>query len=258
MAAKALITGATGLLGTHVVDNWDLPGVELVNAEREVYDLLQPGVPTELVQRYKPQTVIHLAWVASGTHDYRTSPDNQKWVEATRELESACLSIGAWFIATGTLLDETTSATDAYSYAKAKLRVLLDEAISSRVITWLRPHYVIDLERQRPSLIAEALRARSSNSCLSLRSPESQHDFIVASDVGRAIVEVVRHGLRGVVQIGSGELRKVQDLVAVLGVPWIQDTDSVDFAAQSEEAADIERLREIGWSPLRTDEFFGG
>jgi dTDP-4-dehydrorhamnose reductase len=61
MAARALITGATGLLGAHVVEHWNLLDVDLVIAEHEKYDFLKPGVPTELVQRYRPQIVIHLA-----------------------------------------------------------------------------------------------------------------------------------------------------------------------------------------------------
>ena len=122
MATKALITGATGLLGTQVVENWNLPDIELVIAEHGSYDLLQPGVPMELFQRFRPQVVIHLAWVASGTPNYRTSPDNEKWFDATRELERACSSEGSWLIATGTPLDEATPAKDGYSEAKTRLR----------------------------------------------------------------------------------------------------------------------------------------
>ena len=51
MAARALITGATGLLGHYVVAAWDVPGMDLVPASIDVpgWNLLEPGAPTRVL-----------------------------------------------------------------------------------------------------------------------------------------------------------------------------------------------------------------
>lgn len=258
MATTALITGATGLIGGHVVRHWDIRGLEPVFLDRRSEDLLTPGVPTALVRRLRPAVVVHLAWTASGTPGYRTSPDNDRWVEASLELERACQDAGAWLVATGTVLDSTGDSPDAYSAAKVRLRHALTPAIAAQTVTWLRPYYVVDPEMRRPALIADALAARDAGVTLGLRTPESRHDFIHASDVGRAVVVTVRHRLHGVVPIGSGRLRTVRDLVAALGVPWIPTADAPTAISQHHEAADSTRLRDLGWSPKLTEQLFGG
>ena len=58
-----------------------------------------------------------------------------------------------------------------------------------------------------------ATSARERGETLHLRSPHQAHDFVHASDVGRAIVAAVAHDLMGEVQIGSGRLHTVAELV---------------------------------------------
>lgn len=258
MAASALITGATGLIGTHVVQNWDVPGIDPVPVDRQVVDLLCHGTPTELVQRVRPFVVVHLAWTASGSRSYRTSPDQIKWVAASLELEQVCRAMGSWFIATGSVLDADGPSDDEYSAAKCRLRQSLEDHIAAREVTWLRPYYVVDPERRRPALVAEAIAARETGSTLELRTPESQHDFIHAFDVGQAIILTVRNRIRGVVSIGTGRLRRVRDVVEALGVTWVQKVGVSELVPHNSEAADSRQLRDLGWSPHRTDRFFGG
>jgi nucleoside-diphosphate-sugar epimerase len=259
VATVALITGADGLIGQHVLRHWELDGVLPEAVHHESHNLLAPGVPTELVARVAPSIVVHLAWAASGDPGYRTSPDNDRWVLASVELARACRSTGAWFVATGTPLDLGGAATDAYSSAKLELWRRLQPAVRAGRITWLRPYYVVDPDRRRPALVEQALRARDSGGSLVLRTPDSRHDFIHASDVGQAVVTTLQHKLLGEVPIGSGQLRRVRDLVAALGVSWSPDPGHSDDApAQHHEAADIRRLLEHGWSPIRTKEMFNG
>lgn len=258
MATVALITGGSGLIGRHVLQAWDLTEVRPETVDRRAVDLLQPGSARALVERVRPAVVLHLAWTASGTRDYRSHPDNAAWVDASLELAAACTDTGAWFLATGTPLDTATEAADAYSAAKVSLRRALQGAVDAGSCTWLRPFYVVDPQLRRPELVDHAVAARDAGRRMVLRTPGSQHDFIHARDVGTAVVATLRHGLRGEVPIGSGRLRRVSELVTALGVPWAAAPVADSTAPQHHDAADVSRLREHGWSPAHTKEMFHG
>ncbi len=257
MAAVALITGASGLIGRHVVAQWDLSDLEVVLARHETDDLLSPGVPAALVARVRPLVVVHLAWDASGTPGYRTSPRNGAWVDASLELARACEDAGAWLVATGTPLDTVAEMPDAYAAAKSRLWHMLARRTRAGEMTWIRPYYVVDPDRRRPALVDEALAASERGATLVLRTPESRHDFVHAQDVGRAIVAAVRHGLRGELEVGSGRARSVATLVEALGVAWEPSPDAPGATVlHSSAVADSARLLEVGWSPVRTKELF--
>jgi nucleoside-diphosphate-sugar epimerase len=258
VAAKVLITGATGLIGTHVVRQWDLAEFELILVTRRVDDLLSPGVPTALLRQHRPAVVIHLAWSASGTTEYRSSPDNQRWVSASLELQHECERENVWLIATGTSLDDNLAPLDAYSAAKCELKGQLQPAISNQTMTWVQPFYVIDTTLRRPALVAQSLAARDRGEVMTLRDPEAAHDFVFAADVARAMIDGVRWGLRGELPIGSGRSRRVRDVVEALGVAWVPAEDRALNSADphNHNAADISRLEDVGWSPVLTNSFF--
>jgi nucleoside-diphosphate-sugar epimerase len=238
---------------------WDVDDLRAEAVSHERDDLLEPGVPTALVERVRPAVVVYLAWRASGSPDYRESADNERWLQATRELARACGSVGTLLLATGTPLDRAVDSPDAYSSAKARLWHELRTAIDEGVIGWLRPYYVFDEELRRPALLAHALAARDQGTRVALRTPGSEHDFIHAADVGSAVVLAARHRLAGELPIGSGRLRRVCDLVSALGIAWTAEQRPDDGARpQLHDVADTRRLRELGWTPSRTDELFAG
>jgi nucleoside-diphosphate-sugar epimerase len=257
VAAHTLITGASGLLGTWVEHHWPDDASVLVPVRHSDVDLLAPGAAADLVARTTPAQVVHLAWSASGSADYRTSDDNERWVDATLELVEAARAAGSAVWLTGTAVDDTTDAADAYTGSKALLKKELAPLIEQSAIGWLRPYYVFDEARRRPALVELATAARARGETLHLRSPHQRHDFVHASDVGRAIVTSVSHGLAGEVQIGSGTLRSVADLVTRIGTPWSADTaQQIPPPTHSGETADTTRLADLGWAPTRTEEFF--
>lgn len=255
MATLALVTGAGGLVGRQVLRHWHGEAPPAVPVDHRDHDLLVPGTATELVRTWRPDVVVHLAWTASGTPGYRTSQDNDRWVDASIELARACTATGARLFATGTGLDRSTP-TDAYSAAKAALRERLAPGVASGEVTWLRPYYVVDPDVRRPELLAHVLRARDAEDPVVLRTPDSAHDFIHASDVGSAIALAVRTSLTGEVDIGSGRLRTVRSLVEALGVPWQAAGTPPDLGAHHHEAADTAVLRRRGWFPQTTEELF--
>lgn len=257
MATRTLITGASGLIGTWVQRHWADPGSTLVPVRHADVDLLAPGAAADLVARTTPARVVHLAWSASGSADYRTSDDNERWVDATLELVEAASGTGSAVWLTGTAVDDAADPADAYSRSKARLKAALAPLVEQSAIGWLRPYYVFDEARRRPALVDLATTARERNETLHLRSPDQHHDFVHASDVGSAIATAVTHGLAGEVPIGSGRLHSVADLVDRVGAPWSADPVDHDITpTHSGETADTTRLAALGWAPTRTEEFF--
>jgi nucleoside-diphosphate-sugar epimerase len=262
VAGPTLITGAHGLLGSWVRRGWSAEDGELVVVDHASADLLEPGVPARIVREVQPARVVHLAWSASGTPGYRSSRANDEWVRATLELVAAAADVRATIWATGTVVDRVGEAAppsddDTYSAAKRELRARLSDRIAAKEIGWLRPFYVFDQTLRRPEVVAAAMAARDEGRPVQLRTPEAAHDFVHAADVGQAILGALRHDLRGPVDIGSGTIRSVAELVTALGLTWEHAEGAQPAAdAHREVAADSAALRATGWLPTTTQELF--
>jgi nucleoside-diphosphate-sugar epimerase len=259
MAGPTLITGATGLIGVWVRRSWTAEDGSLVEVDHRTHDLLEPGVPSDIVRRIRPARVLHLAWTASGTPGYRTATDHAAWVRATMELVAATDEIGARTWVTGTAVDTDPEATDPYTTAKRELRTALSESVDAGRLGWLRPFYVFDPGAGRPALVADAATALESGVPVVLRAPAASHDFVHAADVGSAVVTAVRHHLQGIVEIGSGTLHSPADVVEALGAawaPWEGGEQAGGVVAHHGLVAESQELRAAGWRPRSTEEFF--
>lgn len=256
MAASILITGGSGLIGSYTVDELARAGVvpEVLEAVVEDFDLLSRGAADRVLDAARPEVVLHLAWVASGTSGYRHHPDNQAWAQATVELAKACQVRGIWFIGTGTVAELEAQPADAYTRAKQQTFHALKSDIAAESVTWLRPHYVFDPSVGRPEVMAEIRRSLEEHRTPDLRSPESAHDFIHVRDVSAAVCAVVASGLRGLVPIGSGRNHSVAQLATAAGAPGV--AARMPPLAVDSYTADTSRLVAIGWTAEWTKEYF--
>lgn len=255
MAGATLITGWSGLIGRWTVAAFEELGVAVDVPERSRFDLLDPRTPLSLVSELKPRVVVHLAWTASSTTNYRSDERNSAWVDASVSLAQACERTGADFYCVGTVIDDRHEMSDRYASAKSELRRQLAASIDSARIGWLRPHYVFDPALGRPTLVAQALEAASAGNQLILEAPTAAHDFVHAADVGVAIAALVTNGIRGMVDIGSGKTHTVQQVAESIGAKWVHANTGADRTA-STPPADITILRSLGWTPTHTEEFF--
>jgi len=101
---RLLITGGTGFLGEPAVraasEHFEvhtsarslretLPS----NVKFHVCDLLAPDGPAKLIEEIRPTHLLHLAWVAA-PGIYWTTPENHRWVEASKRLLLAFAKCG--------------------------------------------------------------------------------------------------------------------------------------------------------------------
>ena len=259
MGQRVILTGASGLLGRHVFSHWDEAVGELVvpGTSAPRVDLLRLGAVEELIETVQPAKVIHLAWIASGSADYRTSPENEIWVDRSIALTEICKARGVDLYLTGSAVD-SRPGNDLYSSSKAALLEACRADLNAKRLGWIRPFYVFDSEARRPGLLRDALEAKRNGKPLTIRHPQSQHDFVHAGDVASGIVTAVRHRLLGEVEIGSGKLRSVVEFAEAVGATAIQDsnTPSAETYSHVERPADIEPLKALGWAPQLTERHF--
>lgn len=252
--ATVLITGATGLIGRHTLSAWP-DDLERVTISHDEHDLLAAGEFERLIRSEQPEVVLHLAWSASSTPGYRSHPDNASWQQVSAAAARSCARAGIGFVGLGTVVDDQAGG-DAYTESKRGLRADVAELIEDGHITWLRPFYVFDPQTPSPAVLREAMAARDGGRPAVLGSPAARHDFIHAADVGAAVVTAVRNGLRGAIDIGSGNLHRVSDLVEAVGASWIEDPASAPVT-HADSVADAGLVRAAGWTPVHTERFFG-
>ena len=253
--ATVLMTGAHGLIGSHVAARWDRAAGTLLCVGRSDVDLLAPGAFKSIIERTAPDVVLHLAWCAGGVRTYRSSPENQVWADVSHEVATLCARNEIAFVVTGTVLDDRDDATDAYASSKRMLRHALTPEIEAGAVTWARPFYVFDPERDRPEVLRVAHEADAAGRSAALKSPRAAHDFIHVMDVARGLLAVVEHRLTHVVDIGSGRLHTVSELVEGAGYVWHEEPGGQTL--HDDRIADIDTLRAIGWAPIDTERFFG-
>jgi len=228
---------------------------DIIALGRGDIDLLSPGAWTRVFDDVRPDVVVHLAWSASAAPNYRDHADNWRWAETTIEATALAVERGIRFLATGTSVDEVPS-DDAYSRSKAAVRGALAKSIAAEEIAWLRPFYVFDEDTPSPAVLRAALAAKSVGQPVHLANPRARHDFVHSRDAGSAIRVIVRAGLTGVVDIGSGSLAEVAELVEAFGCRWVADGASSSSAA-SGAPADVTALCAAGWEPRHTEARLG-
>jgi len=256
VAAHALITGGSGLIGSWLVHHWQATDLEPV-VVRSSTDLLSAGAADALLKRVRPDVLIHLAWISNSTRGYRDSPLNAEWLRLSTELLAGCSGAGIRMFAAGSVVDTERTPRDAYTSAKAGTRAAFEADIARGTVTWLRPFYVFDPERGRPELMRAAIDGALHGHTVELRTPNACHDFVHASDVGRAIAMIVEAHVTGIVDIGSGTQRSVAQLVACAGAAWSTTPDvSAHEPSHADDVADISRLMGLGWRPVVTEEYF--
>lgn len=255
MARRVLVTGASGLIGTYSIIELQGDAYDIITTREAMptVDLLVNGSASRLLSVASPDVVVHLAWSASGTPNYRNHSDNDRWATVTVDLAHACIRRSIWFLGAGSVAELDTEPRDAYGRAKAEAWARLLPLVRDETIAWLRPHYVFDPLLERPEVMAAIMAAIRHKELPPLHHPQATHDFVHVRDVAAAVACVVHNGVRGLVPIGSGTLHTVAELARSAGA---NEVGVVKAKSDGDGVADISRLAAYGWSPRWTKEFF--
>jgi GDP-4-dehydro-6-deoxy-D-mannose reductase len=272
---RAFVTGGAGFAGRHLLDL--LPGA--VAPSREEVDLLDPDALTEAIRDSAPETVWHLAALASVGRSWdapaQTIADNVAMtvnlLEAVRaEAPQAVLVL----ISSGDIYgpperlpvdeDAPLRPQNPYAVSKATCDLLggqYADATGLRVVR-LRPFnhtgpgqgddYVVGtITRQ----VAEAEAAGRDEAVVLTGNPDSARDFSDVRDVARAYVAAAELE-PGVYNVASGRAVSVRDLIELVRsaarIPVRHEVDPARVRGHDvpEVRGSAERLRAAtGWEP---------
>ena len=238
------------------------PGVEIA-----------PGTlaetPWRQVEAFGPDTVLHLAWVAT-PGAYLTSPENEVWLEQSTAWFQRLQAMEVPHIAgTGTCIEYAASSLPLqetisplgpgfpYSRAKAALFEWLRDSGGGTASSWnwFRVFYLYGPGEHSKRICSSLITQLRAGRRLELRTPHSVKDYIFIDDLALAICQSLEARVQGAVNVGSGAGIAIQDLATRLAQLLHADPALVQQAAELDRdpypviIADNQRLRSLGWSP---------
>ena len=106
-------------------------------------------------------------------------------------------------------------------------------------------------------VVSRWIRALLKGETLQVYRPEGVFDYIYAGDVAEGLLRLAQSGHKGVVNLGTGRSRRVQDVLDVLKThfPTMQTQDidaeaTIPYEASQADTTLLEKL--TGWRPTRT------
>ena len=281
MTKRVLVTGATGFIGRHAISPLLERGFEVhthgyhnsldyEGVTSHETDLLSDSAK-ELCAKIRPTHLLHFAWYAV-PGKYWTSPENERWVEATQKLLTAFAeSGGSRAVLAGTcaeydwtkpqeFLKEDSPIAPATLYGQSKNKIhewaenfARREGTSlawGRIFFLYGPHEAP--ERLVPSVVNSLLDGKEARTT----SGEQVRDLLHVEDVASAFVALLDSDVEGAVNIASGTPLQLKDVVNAIA-DILGKSELVRLGALPERpheparlVADVQRLRdEVGWQP---------
>jgi nucleoside-diphosphate-sugar epimerase len=230
-----LVTGATGLIGSHVLRAFD-PDVEIVALSRTPHpdqgavrwmtcDLTASGAIADAVASVRPRIVLHLAGAVRGDRSLdAVAPTLRVNLVGTVELLEAATRAGCErIVLSGSLLEEPAagdpepvapSPYGASRWAATAYGRMFHALFDAPVVT-LRPSFAYGPGQESTKLIPHATTALLEGRDPELSSGERLLDCVYAEDVAQAYVAAATvPGVEGrTIDIGRGVLTSVREIV---------------------------------------------
>jgi nucleoside-diphosphate-sugar epimerase len=281
---RLIITGASGFIGSHVVESAverghevhaivrTLPDRPISSVEYHAVDLVNDRTAArERIAALRASHLLHVAWYAV-PGQFWTSSENFRWVAASLDLADAFAAAGGQrLVGVGTCAEYDWSGSGAcsefstplspatpYGVAKNSLHLLLESwaPLANVSLGWGRLFLTYGPREPVSRLVASVVRTLLSRSGRAdVTEGKQRRDFLHVRDVADALVALTESSVTGPVNIGSGESIAVRDVVAEIGrQTGCSDHIAYGAVAGREEpeviAAEVHRLREeIGWRP---------
>jgi nucleoside-diphosphate-sugar epimerase len=277
---RVLVTGATGFIGSHILDPLGARGFEVhtigrttpanANVFHHRADLFDTRRTSEVVHAIRATHLIHLSWYAEPGQFWQAR-QNLDWVSASLQLARDFVDAGGRrMVAAGTcaeyswgpkLLVEGESAcnpTTLYGVSKDALRHILhtfgDEAQLS--VSWGRVFFIYGPGEKTGRLVSDAIASLLAGERFETSHGRQCRDFMHVEDVASAFASLADSDVRGTVNIGSGTAIPVRSILEQIAREMGR-SDLIAFGARPVSptepdtiAASTKRLcEEVGFRP---------
>ena len=269
-AGRVLLTGATGLIGRHLVAPLEALDYEVVAVSRKpgclIGDLLAD--PQGVVVRAEADHLVHLGW--HDGPDRWNAPDNLDWVGASLNLLRAFAEFGgkravmvgscAEYDWSAGRLSETTPLMPATLYGASKaaagMAALAGAPALGVSLAWARPFFCYGPGEPEGRLFGDLIRGLSDGQPVACTDGLQRRDYLHLDDVAGALVALLASEVEGAVNIGSGKAIAVRDLILTVARGMKRES-LVRLGARSRPEgdpdlveADVTRLSgEVGFRP---------
>lgn len=232
---KIIVTGATGLIGSQIIEPLYKQGyeicilsrksIEIKNATVIKCDLFNENNIKKVFAEVKPSYLIHLAWFTG--ENYLNSNVNFDYINASMNLlKYFHVNGGKRAVFAGTCfeynfierpLKEADTLNPATVYAKTKC--ILNELATlfcqknNISFTWGRIFYVFGKNENPKRLIGSLFKHLEENIEIVINSGSLIRDFMYTKDIACAFVTVLKSDIEGAVNICSGQGINIKDLV---------------------------------------------
>jgi UDP-glucose 4-epimerase len=236
--ARVLVTGASGLIGSHVLGVVERKAhvVALSRFPRPdegglrwlVCDLTRPGAVADVVTSVRPEVVIHLAGVVRGDRSLEAvAPTLRANLLASVELLESATRVGCRrIVLSGSLLEEPAvggpQAVPPSPYGASRWAASgygrMFHALFDAPVVILRPSFAYGPGQEPTKLIPHVIAGLLDGGSPELSSGERLLDCVYAEDVAQAYVEAAAApGVEGrTIDIGSGVLTSVREIVQLI------------------------------------------
>jgi nucleoside-diphosphate-sugar epimerase len=279
---RVLLTGASGFIGSYVLKQLLVEGIEAVVIGRSrpdgyagdyiESDLLQPEDSMDIVQRAGASHLIHLAWYTEHGQ-YWTAPHNLRWVAASVHLvEAFCAAGGQKVVTAGTCAEydwafgfcheDSTPLNPASLYGTAKdaTRRLLEAVCKSHQTQFVWGRIFLpygkgeDNRRLIPSLI-EVFQGKRPPFGV---NANAYRDFLHVEDVANGFTRLLLSDARGSYNIAAGQPVQIAEVVRTIahafqGDPRLVLDLSTERPGEPEIlCGDSRKLKALGWQPTHS------
>jgi len=282
---RALVTGASGLIGTHAVAALVAHGYEVHGVARtppktsppgviwHSCDLLSDGAPEKLAAEVQATHLLHLAWVtehgqfwaAEQNHDWQAA--SQRLIEAFQKndgkrvvMAGSCAEYDWQQLGDGICREHETPLKPHTLYGQCKLEFSQWlEAFAAQTglsQAWGRVFLLYGVGENESRLVPSIVLALSEGREAKCSSGVQVRDFMAARDVGWGFSALLMSDVEGAVNVATGEPHTIAEVATMLG-EFSGHRELVRLGAFPDRSddppvlvADASRLRnEVGFAP---------
>jgi GDP-4-dehydro-6-deoxy-D-mannose reductase len=234
---KIVITGASGFLGSNLVD-------KLKKNNHNVLPILRDTLnPLQTIFDYKPDIVIHCAW--KGGNNYRDVDDISQISNVSDGIELlkvlASLSNKPKFIGFGSFAeygeisnmaieDDFEKPTNMYGLSKLTLKNYSEMFCKIHDIpwAWIRPCYVYGPGDVTTRLIPSVITKLIQEETITLDSCDKIIDYIYIDDFINFIYNIIIKSAQGIYNICSGQQYRLRDVIQTIAI-LLDAEDKIEY-----------------------------